>query len=201
MACFQLAGPGLSPAIALRTGRVPCRLSGHGALTLRCRLQENDSDSNGEEPPESLFMKELRRRGMTPTSLLEESNRESSYELGEEESGASGRSRGQMKRNGVASVEFEKEISDQRKRSMALNSEGIKGLIPRAKLLLSIGGTFFLGFQPLILITITLFAALYYYFGPSFVHDASKMPVSPPYIDPYTLLEDESLSQVAPHVN
>lgn len=140
---------------------------------------------------------------MTPTSLLEESNRESSYGLGEEEeSGASGSSRGPMKRNGVASVEFEKEISDQRKRSMALNSEGLQGLIPRAKLLLSIGGTFFLGFQPLILITIAFFAALYYYFGPSFVHDASKMPVSPPpYIDPYTLLEDESLSQVAPHVN
>lgn len=152
-------------------------------------------------------MKELRRRGMTPTSLLEESNRGSSYGLGEkemelkEESGGA-RNRGQVKRNGVASVEFEKGVSDQRKRSMALNSEGLEGLVPRAKLLLTIGGTFFLGFWPLISITVAFFAALYFYFGPSFVHDASKMPASPPpYMDPYTLLEEERLSQVAPRVN
>lgn len=36
-----------------------------------------------------------------------------------------------------------------------------QGLIPRAKLLLTIGGTFFLGFWPLILITLGLFLALY----------------------------------------
>ncbi|KAG1341855.1 hypothetical protein COCNU_05G000840 [Cocos nucifera] len=206
MACFQVARPGLSPALGLRTGFPPRRLAGRGGLRLRCRLQESNSDSNGEEPPESLFMKELRRRGMTPTSLLEESNRGSSYELGEKEmeleDGGRGRSRGQMNRNGVTSVEFEKGISDQRKRSMALNSEGLEGLVPRAKLLLTIGGTFFWGFWPLILITVAFFAALYFYFGPSFVHDASNMPVSPPpYVDPYTLLEDERLSQVVPHVS
>ncbi|XP_073103622.1 uncharacterized protein [Elaeis guineensis] len=131
MACFQVARPGLSPALGLRTGFWPRRLACRGVLPLRCRLQESNSDSNGEEPPESLFMKELRRRGMTPTSLLEESKRGSSYELGEkemelkEESGR-GRSTGQMNRNGVTSVEFEKGISDQRKRSMALNSEGLE---------------------------------------------------------------------------
>ena len=39
------------------------------------------------------------------------------------------------------------------------------------------------------------------YFGPSFVHDASKTPVSvPPYIDPYELLEDERLSRPSPDV-
>lgn len=37
----------------------------------------------------------------------------------------------------------------------------IQGLIPRAKLLLSTGGTFFLGFGPLILITVASFSALY----------------------------------------
>nr|XP_010936235.1 uncharacterized protein LOC105055909 [Elaeis guineensis] len=207
MACFQVARPGLSPALGLRTGFWPRRLACRGVLPLRCRLQESNSDSNGEEPPESLFMKELRRRGMTPTPLLEESKRGSSYELGEkemelkEESGR-GRSTGQMNRNGVTSVEFEKGISDQRKRSMALNSEGLEGLVPRAKLLLTIGGTFFWGFWPVILITVAFFAALYFYFGPHFVHDASKMPVSPPpYVDPYTLLEDERLSQVVPRVN
>ncbi|KAF2294312.1 hypothetical protein GH714_009173 [Hevea brasiliensis] len=45
-----------------------------------------------EEPPESLFMKELKRRGMTPTSLLEDTNRgsygvEDEIKLGEEDRG------------------------------------------------------------------------------------------------------------------
>lgn len=36
-----------------------------------------------------------------------------------------------------------------------------QGLIPRAKLLLTIGGTFFIGFWPLILVTVASFSALY----------------------------------------
>ncbi|KAJ7967610.1 putative Tubulin alpha-6 chain [Quillaja saponaria] len=100
------------------------------------------------------------------------------------------------------STDVEKSLSNQRERSMALNSEGLEGLIPRAKLLLTLGGTFFLAFWPLILITVAFFSALYFYFGPAFVHDASKTPVSsPPYVDPYALLEDERISQVAPRLN
>ncbi|KAJ9175075.1 hypothetical protein P3X46_013657 [Hevea brasiliensis] len=161
-----------------------------------CSVQEGDNQSNDEEPPESLFMKELKRRGMTPTSLLEDTNRgsygvEDEIKLGEED-------RGFPKRN-VVSTEFDQSLSNQRERSMALNSEGLEGLIPRAKLLLTIGGTFFLGFWPLILLTATFFSALCIYFGPNFVHDASKTTVSPPpYIDPYELLEDERISQIAP---
>ncbi|KAG5526260.1 hypothetical protein RHGRI_032517 [Rhododendron griersonianum] len=165
-----------------------CRIS--------CKVQEGDNKTNGEEPPESLFMKELRKRGMTPTSLLEETDRsvkDEEIKLKEEGGGYS-------KRNAV-STDYEKSLSNQRERSMALNSEGLEGLIPRAKLLLSTGGTFFLGFGPLILITVASFSALYLYFGPTFVHDASKIPITPPqYIDPYVLLEDERISQMAPLV-
>ncbi|KAJ9159356.1 hypothetical protein P3X46_024865 [Hevea brasiliensis] len=146
---------------------------------VNCSVQEGDNNTNGEEPPESLFMKELKRRGMTPTSLLEDTNRgsygvEDEIKLGEED-------RGFSKRNAV-STEFGQSLSNQRERSMALNSEGLEGLIPRAKLLLTTGATFFLGFWPLILITVTFFFALYIYFGPNFVHDASKTPTSP-YVD------------------
>ncbi|XP_068654450.1 uncharacterized protein [Aristolochia californica] len=163
-----------------------------------CRSQENENESNGEEPPESLFMKELRRRGMNPT-LLEDSNT-SLYGLTEDEIKVED-DRSIPKRNGVISSDFEKSLSNQRERSVALNSEGLEGLIPRAKLLLTIGGTFFLGFGPLILVTVAFFAALFFYFGPSFVHDGRNMPVSPPtYIDPYKLLEDERLSQSSPMV-
>lgn len=164
---------------------------------ISCKGQEGDNKTNGEEPPESLFMKELRKRGMTPTSLLEETNRsvyDEEIKLKEEEGGYS-------KRNAL-STDYEKSLSNQRERSMALNSEGLEGLIPRAKLLLSTGGTFFLGFGPLILITVASFSALYIYFGPTFVHDASRTPITPPqYIDPYALLEDERISQMAPLVN
>ncbi|KAL3580371.1 hypothetical protein D5086_018206 [Populus alba] len=150
----------------------------------------------GEEPTESLFMKELKRRGMTPTSLLEETNRgnygvEDEMKIGEED-------RDFSKRNPV-STELDKSLSNQREKSMALNSEGLEGLIPRAKLLLTLGGTFFVGFWPLILITVAFFSSLYFYFGPSFVHDGSNASFSPPqYIDPYELLEDERISQIAP---
>ncbi|XP_041010963.1 uncharacterized protein LOC121254848 [Juglans microcarpa x Juglans regia] len=169
------------------------------SLRVCCEARDSDNQSNGEEPPESLFMKELRKRGMTPTSLLEETKR-SNYGL-DNETNLKEEDRGFSNRNAV-STELEKSLSNQRERSMALNSEGLEGLIPRAKLLLTIGGTFFFGFWPLILITVTLFLALYFYFGPTFVHDAGKTPISPPqYIDPYALLEEERISQIAPRVN
>ncbi|RWR74010.1 Ribosomal RNA large subunit methyltransferase H [Cinnamomum micranthum f. kanehirae] len=155
-----------------------------------CRVEEGENKSNAEEPPESLFMKELKRKG----------NR-SLYGAGENEIKLKEDSGGISKRSGVVSTEYEKDLANQRERSMALNSEGLEGLIPRAKLLLTLGGTFFLGFWPLILVTVTFFSALYFYFGPGFVHDASKTPVAPPpYIDPYELLEDERISQSAPHI-
>nr|KYP75246.1 hypothetical protein KK1_007952 [Cajanus cajan] len=214
-----------------------------------CSSQENNNQKNGkfffilmksifscEEPPESLFMKELKRRGMTPTSLLDD-YKQSNYGL-DEELYLNEEDRGLPKRNAV-STNVERSLDNQRERSMALNSEGLeqsvmlfqrfcsrslsmliagvderilsqsflltrnqRGLIPRAKLLLTIGGTFFLGFGPLILIIVASFSALYLYFGPAFVHDASKMAISPPqYVDPYALLEDERISQIAPRLN
>ncbi|KAK7343538.1 hypothetical protein VNO77_12343 [Canavalia gladiata] len=164
-----------------------------------CDSRDTKNQSNGEEPPESLFMKELKRRGMTPTSLLED-YKQSNYGL-DEEVYAKEEDRGFPNRN-VVSTNVERSLDNQRERSMALNSEGLEGLIPRAKLLLTLGGTFFLAFWPLILITVASFSALYFYFGPTFVHDASKMAISPPqYVDPYALLEDERISQIAPRLN
>ncbi|KAE8716762.1 hypothetical protein F3Y22_tig00110109pilonHSYRG00135 [Hibiscus syriacus] len=162
-----------------------------------CATEEGDNRSNGEEPTESLFMKELKRRGMTPNSLLEDTKKprlDEEMKVGEEGGSVS-------KRNAV-STEFDKSLSNQRERSMELNSEGLEGLIPRAKLLLTLGGTFFLSFWPFILATIVFFSALYLYFGSSFIHDGSITPVAPPqYIDPYTLLEDERIYQTPPDIN
>ncbi|CAN0920870.1 hypothetical protein LINGRAHAP2_LOCUS32309 [Linum grandiflorum] len=153
-----------------------------------------------DEPPESLFMKELRRRGMTPTSLLEETKTGAGFGVDDDDVMKLGDGdRVGSKRNAVQ-TEIDKSLSNQRERSMALNSEGLEGLIPRARVLLTTGGTFFLGFGPLILVTVGVFSALYLIFGSSFVHDGSATPVSPPpYIDPYALLEEERISAIAPN--
>ncbi|KAI3497400.1 hypothetical protein L1887_39980 [Cichorium endivia] len=163
-----------------------------------CKVQDTgDNESKGEEPTESLFMKELKRRGMTPTSLLEENrstSKDENFVYKEEDGGFS-------MRNAV-STDLEKSLSNQRERSMALNSEGLEGLIPRGKLLLTLGGTFFLAFWPLILVTVASFSAVYIYFGPKFVHDATTRQVYlPQYVDPYALLEDQRISQTAPRLN
>lgn len=76
---------------------------------------------SGEEPPESLFMKELKKRGMTPISLLEESNRsifwDDEMKFKEEE-------RGYSKRNAVT-TDYEKGFYAESEPSTALNS-GLK---------------------------------------------------------------------------
>ncbi|KAF8694485.1 hypothetical protein HU200_038230 [Digitaria exilis] len=192
---IRLAGPVafFPPAPCSSSLRRPGARGRAVRLRVACRAGGGDGaeGKEEEEAPESLFARELRRRGMAPGAAPAEAKEA-------EEGGAeAGRKRG------VAAAEFERGAAadGQRERSMALNSEGLEGLVPRAKLLLSLGGTFFLAFGPLILVTISVFAGLYLYFGPSFVHDASKNPVSPPpYIDPYELLEDERLTRPSPDV-
>ncbi|GER42127.1 SPFH/Band 7/PHB domain-containingmembrane-associated protein family [Striga asiatica] len=175
-------------------------IAGCRRFRISCEADDRKKQSNGEEPPESLFMRELRRRGMTPTSLLEEKSRgierdeEIKFREGDGDSSYSSR-------NGVAN-DAEANISGQREKSMALNSEGLEGLIPRAKLLVTLGGTFFLAFWPLILVTVAFFSALYLYFGPEFVHDGSETPITPPlYVDPYELLEEDRIYKTAPLLN
>ncbi|PIA55146.1 hypothetical protein AQUCO_00800106v1 [Aquilegia coerulea] len=127
-----------------------------------CCAQEGENKSNGEEPPESLFMKELKKRGMTSSSLLED-KKSNVYEPEELKINEEDRI---FSRRSAVSTNIEKDLSNQRERSMQLNSEGLEGLIPRAKLLLTLGGTFFLAFGPLILITVAFFSVLWPEFYP-----------------------------------
>ncbi|KAK1431241.1 hypothetical protein QVD17_14557 [Tagetes erecta] len=168
------------------------------SFTVSCKSRDtDDNDIKGEEPTESLFMKELKRRGMTPTSLLEESwstLNDENVTYKEEDGGFTNRK--------AVSTDIEENLSNQREKSMALNSEGLEGLIPRAKVLLTLGGTFVVAFWPLILVTVASFSAVYLYFGPKFVHDASTRQVYlPRYVDPYELLEDQRISETAPNLN
>lgn len=77
---------------------------------------------SGEEPPESLFMKELRKRGMTPTSLLEDTNR-TDYGPNDE---TSKQERAFSQKNAVSTEEVERSLLNQKERSMMLNSEGLE---------------------------------------------------------------------------
>nr|ABK26315.1 unknown [Picea sitchensis] len=170
---------------------------GRGRLSVNCQRTDRDGDPSGEEPPETLFMKELKRRGMTPASLFEE-NDKSPYGLGSTETKTREEgNEGFTNRNDrriFTGIDDRNQV-DQRARSMALNSEGLEGLIPRARVLLTLGGTFFFVFWPLILATVTFFSAVYIYFGPSFIHGGNKQVAQPTYIDPYKLLEDDILTQ------
>lgn len=166
-----------------------------GQLFVNCQRTDRDGNPSGEEPPETLFMKELKRRGMTPASLLEESDKNpygtGSTETTTREEG----NEGFASRNGrriFTGIDDRNQV-DQRARSMALNSEGLEGLIPRARVLLTLGGTFFFVFWPLILATVAFFSAVYIYFGPSFIHGGNKQVAQPTYIDPYKLLEDDDI--------
>lgn len=74
-------------------------------------------------------MKELKRRGINPTSLLEEGDGGGSIgsmESEEESRGGRDERIGRTKRNGVASAELDTAVSNQRERSMLLNSEGLE---------------------------------------------------------------------------
>lgn len=142
-------------------------------------MQSSAPGSPGEEPPETLFMRELKRRGLSKRS--------------EEDGNKSGL--GTEIKVDTSEVNSGSQITaDQRKQSMALNSEGLEGLIPRAQGLLTLGGGFFLAFWPLIISSVAVFVALCFYYGPIFIHSGERVGYSQhPYVDPYELLENEQI--------
>ena len=98
-------------------------------LRVRCRI---DGDEGGgargseEDAPESLFAKELRRRGMAAGSVP---SGEKSGAAAEAEEGGQGGEAGRKRGVGAAAAEFERAATGadgQRERSMALNSEGLE---------------------------------------------------------------------------
>lgn len=141
----------------------------------------SDNDAGGEEKPETLFMRELAKRKKLGQDL---GTKETETKTKDEEKEESTKS---------------KPTDDQRKRSLALNSEGLEGLVPRGQELVKLGGSFWLSLWPFIVASIVAFGAAYLYFGPAFVH-AGYRSSPPAYVDPYQLLDSERLpSQVGPN--
>lgn len=106
---------------------------------------------HGHEPVpdvESLFAKELAKRGISGSSI--------------DDSGSSPEAPARSSPPPqLAQKEATPSETPQLDRSRALNSEGLEGLIPRASILLRLGGSFFLGFVPFILLVSALFVGLY----------------------------------------
>lgn len=149
-----------------------------------------DKKSGGEgDSPETLFMKELAKRKKLGPTPMETKTKESS----EDDSETTNKKKSEPKWTD------EREKSDQRQRSMALNSEGLDGLIPRGQELVKLGASFWLSFWPLIAASLVAFVASYLYFGSAFLHSGNRLP-PPPYVDPFQLLESEELPpQVGPN--
>ncbi|XLS54308.1 hypothetical protein HN51_004063, partial [Arachis hypogaea] len=78
-----------------------------------------DTEFSGEKPPESLFMKELKRMGMTPTSLLED------YKQGnsgvDEEVVVNEQDKGLLRKN-VVSTDVERRLENSHNRCILFNS-------------------------------------------------------------------------------
>ncbi|XP_024529806.1 uncharacterized protein LOC9650944 [Selaginella moellendorffii] len=163
---------------------------------------DRDDGFSGDEPPESLFMKELKRRGLAPPTKYSGASTETKTKREEFGSGEDSSDTAQSFKSSTSSSssssnssEWRDDRSGQLKRTLALNSEGLDGLIPRAQELIKLGATFFLAFWPLIIAIVALFVAIYLYFGPSFIHEGDLHGGKPPYVDPFQLLEEESLSK------
>ncbi|KAG0567952.1 hypothetical protein KC19_7G174500 [Ceratodon purpureus] len=151
----------------------------------RCTVMRwggQDKDS-GEERPETLFMRELAKR----------------KKLGQDVGTKDTDTKTKEQETETPKFTDERDKEDQRKRSMALNSEGLDGLLPRGQELVKLGGTFWLSFWPFIAASVVFFLASYLYFGPAFLHSGTRMS-PPPYVDPYLLLDSEELPpQVGPN--
>jgi len=170
------------------------------------RAAGGDKSGGGEDsvPPstESLFMQELRRRGVDSSSVSVDDDASTDTEAGADggspftikgtPSNPFGGGRGQA---GGAS---EQAMEDQLNKSRKLNSEGLEGLIPRATELLRLGGGQFLAFLPFMAVFSLLFTVCFYVLGPSFIHGGSDISGPPPYVDPQMLLDEPTYDPTIP---
>lgn len=103
-----------------------------------------------------MFAKELeRRQKMAKASAAEDSPSTSTEKTAAQPAAAASEPPRQAYKDAPSST-------PQLDKGRALSSEGLEGLIPRARILLQLGVTFFLGFLPFIAVVGGLFGALYF---------------------------------------
>eukprot|EP00877_Chromochloris_zofingiensis_P002515 jgi/Chrzof1/12264/Cz06g27200.t1 len=162
--------------------------------------------SVGDNSIESLFAEEIKRRGMNGSLDFDEAGSKQTERKAASPSAAStstsqspfqsATKTSQKPPTGKKDVD---PASGQRERSIAMVSEGLEGLIPRASELLKLGGSVFLAFAPFILVISLLFSGIYMVMGDSFVHGGSNTSGPPAYIDPETLLSEPTIDPYIPY--
>lgn len=184
----------LPSSLCFRRLRVASHLSKLSSVR-RCRqswrplCSPQCAHKNGEdkaESPESLFQKELNRRGINSSSLDTADDRQ-----GEPSSSREASPPPQFADKNMSGGQLE--------RSRKLNSEGLEGLIPRATSLAQLGGSFFLAFLPAVLVISLLFSAIYFVYGQDFIHGGDHLrSAPPPYLDPFDLLDAPTVDPMVP---
>eukprot|EP01025_Chloroclados_australasicus_P016980 TRINITY_DN18670_c0_g1_i12.p1 TRINITY_DN18670_c0_g1~~TRINITY_DN18670_c0_g1_i12.p1 ORF type:complete len:215 (-),score=21.63 TRINITY_DN18670_c0_g1_i12:198-842(-) len=172
---------------------------------VKCQLNKDDGEKNedqanqpspfeSEQPQvkktqvESLFMQELKRRGIS--NAVADDKRQTLT--------------GEKYIRKAPYYDLPKSNAnqpDQLKKSRALVSEGLEGLFPRASVLLQLGGSFVLGFLPLIAVVGLAFALLVMGFGDQFIHVGGRNGLNASsyvYYDPQELLNESAVDQMIP---
>ena len=85
---------------------------------------------------------------------------------------------------------------DQLKASRELQGEGLEGLPARAKDLLILGGTFWLGLLPVVLVVGGLMYGVYAFNGEAFIHRGGAPP--PPQVNPYKVMNEPTVDRMVP---
>lgn len=146
-----------------------------GDRTIRAE-QPRQGDS-GTESTESLFAKEVRKRGISKsTSRVGQTYKQETDDVG-----------------GSGAEQPPRLSKEQQEWAQRVNSDGFEGLVPRATELVKLGGSFFLAFAPF-LIGVTVAAAIFFLvFGDAFIHGGVQGSGPPPYVDPDELLRMEAV--------
>ncbi|EFJ53012.1 hypothetical protein VOLCADRAFT_85849 [Volvox carteri f. nagariensis] len=198
------------------------RSTPHRHVCVQRRMVRAEPEGKPDSSFESLFSKELQRRGLS--SVDDEGSSRPAENAGSSSSGSTGPFAGSggsgptpganpfASSSGPSSSTRTRPRSapppkaadaegDQRQKSMDLVNEGLEGLIPRAKVLLQLGGSVFLGFLPFMIVFSLLFTGVYSVFGTNFVHGGREMMSPPTYIDPERLLSEPTVDPYVPYNN
>lgn len=191
--CKTIVSQHRCPAVSFRQSHHSLRqlrpASAVDRQSYRPRCTPLCAKKNGEdqaESPESLFAKELNRRGIDKSKLGNAEDRQ-----GQPSSSKGPSPAPQFAQN--------REEGGQLQRSRKLNSEGLEGLIPRVSSLAQLGGSIFLAFLPAVAVISLLFSAIYFVYGQDFVHGGDhRRSAPPPYLDPFDLLDAPTVDPTIP---
>jgi hypothetical protein len=161
---------------------------------LRAQGNESRDEGVGDDKLGDLFQKELEKRRISSIDDIQDDKDEGTTQ----KSTGTGVVPPPQFAAGWGPQDYEEDIDDQLKRSRAIGSEGLDGLLPRGSQLLQLGATSFLAFGPFILFVLVSFAAVYVVFGDMFVHGGAPSTGPPIYYDVDDLLSDPTVDPMIP---